>query len=195
MLRTPKRLPADFRAPSPPLCRLRYIFPSIAEGMSRRRTQNKHRQDAHGVRSRPLPRARAHWHSNSSVGAKPAQPLAHPGLSGWRWHTRLAWPWPGLLNQDSAVPGGLAAGVGDTPANPAALLTPRHVAASSRSRALTLEVSSGSAAARVRRPESRRVPAWEGLRRFRTVQGYSAEPGGHGRACFKSLEELRPHLS
>lgn len=145
-------------------------------------------------------RARTHWHSdlfwsNPSGGAKPAQSLAHPGLRGRRWHTRLAWPWPGLLNQDSVVPGGLAAGAGDTPASRAALLTVRHEAASSRSRALTREVCSGSAAVRVRRPESRGVLAWEGPRSFGTVQGHSQEPGGQGRAGFKSLEELRPHLS
>lgn len=93
------------------------------------------------------------------------------------------------------VLGRLAAGAGDTPASRAALLTVRREAASSQSRALTREVCSGSSAARVRRPESCGVPAWEGLRSFRAVQGHSLEPGGKGRACFKSLEELRPHLS
>lgn len=50
-------------------------------------------------------------------GAKPAQPLAHPGLSSRRWRTRLAWPGPALLTLDPVVPGGLAAGAGDTPAS------------------------------------------------------------------------------
>lgn len=172
MLRTTKRLPAHFRAPSPPLRRLRYIFRSMLRVCQD--CESRPNTDRMPTVCPAAPwRARAHWHSdlfrsNPFGGAKPAQPLAHPGLRGRRWHGH------GRASQSGLRRSGRARSRSrwhSSEPRRAALLTVRREAASSRSRALTSEVCSGSAAARVRRPKSRRVPAREGTTKFRNRAG------------------------
>lgn len=74
----------------------------------------------------------------------------------------------------------------------------RREAACNQSRALTREICSGSAAARVRRPESRGVPAWEGLRSFGTVPQCRAthqSPEGTGAPALKAWRNSAPTLA
>lgn len=112
--------------------------------------------------------------------------------------THAWWPRPGLLTQDSAVPGvpgGLAEGEPVTRvASRAAVPTVRRKAASSRGRALTREVCSRSVAARVRRPRRRGARAREGLApSFGTAPPHhSSAPRRDGRVRLKSVAGLRP---
>lgn len=144
---------------------------------------------AHGVPGRPLPRAR----TGTRVAFCRTPPEARSPHSLWPTlvcaGTHAWWPWPGLLTQDSAVPGGLAAGAGDTLASRAAVLTVRREVASSLGRALTREVCSGSVAAHVHRPKLRGVRTREGLRSFGTVPMCGAthlRPEGTGASALKA---------